>query len=150
MDLPAWFFWLALAIVLALTELLGAAFVLFALAICALVMAMLLLVFDLSMVAQLIIFSGFAAVAAPVAFTQYRRHRQYGRHRHVALTGERGAYMEEIYLVEEGPAGPFVRVKGDRFPVRGVKGESIEPGEYVRLDHFKGITAQVYRASKEA
>lgn len=141
-----WQIWLLLAIVFAGLELMGAQFIMLALAVSALVVVGVSLVAAPGVTGQLIIFVLAAAVLTPTFIFWYRRHFQ-GRQTRTGVAGESG-YGQRVAPVEDRGGRVGVALEGNWFPVRYEDGGHPAPGEQVRVVRFEGITAIVTTQKK--
>ncbi len=142
-----WQIWLLLAIVFAAMELMGAQFIMLALAASALVVMGVTLLVDVELTGQLIIFVVAAAVLTPTFIIWYRRQFQ-GRQTRTGVAGESG-YGQRLAFVESRGERVGVALDGNWFPVRYETGDPPAPGEQVRIVRFEGITAIVTTERKK-
>lgn len=143
-----WQIWLLLAIVFAAMELMGAQFIMLALAASALVVMGVSMAVDMTVTTQLITFVVTAAILTPGFIIWYRRQFQ-GRQTRTAVAGESG-YSQRLASVESRGERVGVALDGNWFPVRYEQGDHPAPGEQVRIVRFEGITAIVTTEDKGA
>lgn len=142
----AWMVWLIMGIVLMLVELMGGAFVLVALGLAAMLIAVVLAAgVDLSLSGQLLAFAGLAAVFTPIGIYIYRHRQQSGQASRLGagLVGQAGVLEGKPVVVLGGDNGPVIQVRGDDFPVAFEDGDRPTPGASVEILRFEGITAIV-------
>ena len=145
--MQVWQVWLLLAIVFAALEMMGAQFIMLALAASALVVVLVTLVASPSLTAQLILFLVAAAVLTPGFIIWYRRHFQ-GRQNPTGVAGESG-YNHRSARVKSRGERVGIELEGNWFPVQYEGGDHPAPGEQVRIVRFEGITAIVATQNKE-
>lgn len=142
----AWMIWLIVGIALMLVELMGGAFVLVALGLAAMLIAMALVAgVNLGLSSQLLVFAGLAAVFTPLGIYLYRRRQQSGQASELGagLVGQTGVLEGKSAVVMRGDNGPIIQVRGDDFPVAFEDGNRPSPGASVEILRFEGITAIV-------
>lgn len=139
--MQVWQIWVLLAIIFAALELMGAQFIMLALAASALVVMVVTLIVDPDPTGQLMIFLVTALVLTPTFIIWYRR-QFLGRQTRTGVAGESG-YGQHVAVVERRGERIGVEFEGDWFPVRFEGGGRPIPGERVRLVRFEGITAIV-------
>lgn len=139
--MDAWVYWVIGALVLAIAEVIGAELVLLALGISCIGGAAVAYYTDAGVGGQLIGFAGTAIIVVPL-LVGWLRHKfaapgDYGT---TGTGGERGARV----IVESVDGKPYVRYRGDQFPIACEEGEP-GIGETVEILGFSGITARVRR-----
>ena len=142
LGLPAWLWWILIAVVLVLVDLtlLGAQFILVAAALAALVTA-LASVLGLGLAGQLWTFLLALLVLAPV-LVFWLRPRMRGQGGGPLEAGwESGARV----TVEARGERRIARLKGDEFPVTLMDGSRPDVGEDLIVDHMEGITLKARR-----
>lgn len=142
LGLPAWLWWVIIAVILVLVDLtlLGAQFILVAGALAALVTA-LASVLGLSLAGQLWTFLIALLVLTPV-LVYWLRPRLSSRGSGPLESGwERG----ERITAEARGERRIARLKGDDFPVTLMDGTRPEVGEELVVDHMEGITLKAHR-----
>ena len=138
-----WQIWLLLAIVFAALELMGAQFIMLALAASALVVMLVTLVASPDLTGQLIVFLVTAAAITPGFIFWYRRHFQ-GRENPTGVAGESGYGQRTAQVATRGER-VGVELDGNWFPVQFEGGDHPSAGEQVRIVRFEGITAIVIK-----
>lgn len=145
--MQVWQIWLLLAIVFAALELMGAQFIMLALAASALVVMLVTLVASPDLTGQLVTFILAALVLTPTFILWYRRHF-LGQQSQTGVAGESG-YGQRRALVESRGERVGIELEGNWFPVQYEGGKRPAPGEQVRVVRFEGITAIVEKEHSE-
>ena len=147
MAIATWQIWLLIGLLLAAAELLGASFILVALGVTALVVAVATAMYpEMGIAAQLLLFALAGVVLVPGFVYQFRRwHRSPAS----PIAGQGGPDPGPVVTVEAGRERVGVRLHGDFFPAEASDGQPLRPGERVRIDHFEGITARVHRIKED-
>jgi membrane protein implicated in regulation of membrane protease activity len=137
-HIAAWHVWVLLAIALAIAELLGTHFVLFALALSCLAGAAVAAWTPWGLNAQVGATLVAAMVLTPVMVQQFRRQ-------HARAPGplDEGWESGREAVLEEYAGRLGVRLRGDFFPARSVSGQLPEAGARVLVTRIEGITAWV-------
>lgn len=136
-----WQIWLLAGLLLALSELLGAQFVLLALGAAAAVTGALTAAFDLTLNIQLASFAAISAVTVPLGIRWYRG---VSRAKWPGLIGEGGEIgMRARVVRENGRTG--VKLQGHFFPARLADGGEPPVKSEVEITGISGITAIVKR-----
>lgn len=139
--MESWVFWVIGALALAIAELLGAEFVLLALGVSCLGGAAVAYYTDAGIGGQLAGFAAVAIVMVPLLAVWLRR--KFAPPSGYGTTGTGGECGARV-VVENVGGKPYVRYRGDQFPVACAQGLP-QIGETVEILEFKGITAQVRR-----
>ncbi len=137
--ITAWQVWLLAGLLLALSELMGAQFVLLALGAAAALTGVSSAAFDLTLNSQLMVFAAISAVTVPLGIRWYRAASGSKRPGLIGEGGEVG--MRARVTMEGGRAG--VRLQGHFFPARLADGSSPPEGAEVEVTGMSGITVTV-------
>ncbi len=142
LGLPAWLWWVIIAVVLVLVDLalLGGQFILVAAALAALVTAM-ASVLGLSLAGQLWTFLIALLVLTPI-LVYWLRPRLRGNGAGPLESGWAGGAR---VTVEARGEQRIARLKGDEFPVTLMDDGQPEVGEQLIVDHMDGITLKAHR-----
>jgi len=137
--ISGWQIWLLAGLLLALSELLGAQFVLLALGAAAILTGVLSAAFDMTLNLQLVSFAAISAVTVPLGIRWYRK---VSRAKWPGLIGEGGEIGARARVVREnGRIG--VRLQGHFFPARLADGGEPPETSEVEIAGMSGITAIV-------
>ncbi|MFB9886008.1 NfeD family protein [Balneatrix alpica] len=142
LAMEAWQWWILAGLVLALAELLGAAFVALALGL-ACGFGALAAWLDASFKVQLLSMAVAAALLIPLAIRLYRQRQQHWQSRQQAgIVGESGQHWRAQVCEYGGRLG--VRVEGNFYPLGP---GDWQPGEWLEVQGFDGITPRVTRVT---